>query len=139
MNCIQYMQQAAGGDELSDVIASGDVNSIFTFVEKKYPTLSKLMLIWLTREVMMAWIDGEVGRVDLNVDSIHNFGMIVLKKYLDDAEESEKELEALFGLQALVSQLGHSDKLLHNVFEVVFYVCDLISEVVSLVTLVLQL
>ena len=64
--------------------------------------------------------------------------MIVLKKYLDDVEEREKinkELEALFGLQALVSQLEHPNKLLHNVFDVV-YDCDLISEV-SLLTLVL--
>jgi hypothetical protein len=56
--------------------------------------------------------------------------VIVLKKYLDDVEEREKinkELEALFGLQALVSQLEHPNKLLHNVFDVV-YDCDLISE-----------
>ena len=126
----------ATGDELSDVIAGGDVNSIFTFVEKKYPTLSKSMLRRLTRQVMMACIDGEVGRYVLNADRLRNFGVIVLKKYLDDVEERgkvNKELEALFGLQALVSQLEHPNKLLHNVFDVV-YDCDLISEV-SLVSL----
>ena len=128
--------ETATGDELSDVIASRDVNSIFTFVEKKYPTLSKSMLRRLTQKVMMACIDGDVGRYVLNVDRLRNFGVIVLKKYLDDVEEREKtnkELEALFGLQALVSQLEHPNKLLHNVFDVV-YDCDLISEV-SLVTL----
>lgn len=78
----------------------------------------------------MACIDGQVGRYVLNVDRLRNFGVIVLKKYLDDVEEREKinkELETLFGLQALVSQLEHPNKLLHNVFDVV-YDCDLISE-----------
>jgi len=118
------------GDELSAVIATGDVNSIFTFVEKNYPALSKSMLRRLTQKVMMACIDGEVGRYVLNVDRLRNFGVIVLKKYLDHVEEREKinkEVEALFGLQALVSQLEHPNKLLHNVFDVV-YDCDLISE-----------
>ena len=119
------------GDELSDVIAKGDVNSIFTFVDKEYPTISKSMLRRLTQKVMMACIDGEVGRYVLNGDRLRNFGVIVLKKYLDDVDEREKinkELEALFGLQALVSQLEHPNKLLHNVFDVV-YDCDLVSEV----------
>ena len=94
------------------------------------------MLRRLTQKVMMACIDGEVGRYVLNGDRLRNFGVIVLKKYLDDVDEREKinkELEALFGLQALVSQLEHPNKLLHNVFDVV-YDCDLVSEV-SLITL----
>ena len=128
------------GDELSDVIARKDVNSIFEFVDQKYPTLSKSTLRRLTQKVMMACVDGEVGRYVLNGDRLRNFGVIVLKKYLDDVDEREKinkELEALFGLQALVSQLEHPNKLLHNVFDVV-YDCDLVSEV-SLPTFALLL
>jgi len=121
------------GDEFDDIIAKRDVNSIFTFVDNKYPTLTKPVLRGLTQKVMMACIEkkeGQEGCYVLDTDELRKFGAVVMKKYLDGVSEREKinlELEALFSLQALVHGLEHPNKLLHNVFDVA-YDCDLISE-----------
>jgi len=118
------------GDELDEAIAKKDVNSIFNFVDNKYPTLTKPIVRGLTQKVMMACIDGQEGCYVLNGERLRNFGVIVLKKYTDGVDERDrisKELDALFSFQSLVSKLEHPNKLLHNVFDVV-YDCDLISE-----------
>jgi len=121
------------GEEFDEIIGRRDVNSIFIFVDNKYPTLTKPILRGLTQKVMMACIEkkeGQEGCYVLDTDRLQKFGAVVMKKYLDGVNEREKidrELEALFSLQALVHRLEHPNKLLHNVFDVA-YECDLISE-----------
>ena len=50
----------------------------------------------------------------------------VLKPVLDAVKE--REVEALYSLQALVHRLEHPNKLLHSIFDVLYEV-ELISEV----------
>ena len=126
------------GDGLDDALTKRDVHSVYAFIDKKYPTLNKSILRGLTQKIIMACIErkGQGGCYVLSGDTLRQFGVPVLKKYLDGADEREKtskELEALFSLQALVHKLEHPNKLLHNVFDVV-YDCDLISEVTQYIS-----
>merc|ERR1712055_941016 len=52
-------------------------------------------------------------------------GSGVLKPYLD--AQKDREVQALYSLQALVHGLEHPNKLLHSIFDVL-YDCDVISE-----------
>lgn len=64
------------------------------------------------------------GNVTLKDDQIKGY-IDLLQKYLDHKEEHE--LQALYGLQALVNRLEHPKGILVHLFNM-FYDCDLISE-----------
>ena len=60
------------------------------------------------------------GSYALNETRLRSFGVIVMKKYLNAVSEKQRELEALFSLQKLVSSLEHPNKhkLLHSIFDI---------------------
>ena len=72
---------------------------------------------------------GGIYALNDNDTRLRSFGVIVMKKYLNAVSEKQRELEALFSLQKLVSSLEHPNKhkLLHSIFDIL-YECDVISE-----------
>ena len=68
-------------------------------------------------------MDSNNGDHVLNEQRLLNFGVKVMKKFLDsetEAESNRKQLEALFSLQGVVTSLEHPNKLLHSIFEIIY-------------------
>ena len=117
---------------LDTVLAKQDLNSIFEFMLKEVGAeLDNKTLRTLISRVSLSCIDNNNGSFLLNREKLGNFGVTVMKKYLDavtEKDKTKKELEALFSLQELVNTLEHPNKLLHSLFEAL-YDFEVISEV----------
>lgn len=85
----------------------------------------------LVNQVLEACIDTKDSAVSLNVSRLKSLGVPVLKRYLDAEKDldaaKEREVAALYSMQALVNRLEHPNKLLHSIFDAL-YDCDVISE-----------
>ena len=121
--------------KLDRILSKQDVNEVFSLVDEKFGAnnLDNQSLRTLISRASLTCIDTcpNTGSYVLNEQRLRNFGVTVMKKYLDAVTEKEKiakELEALFSLQSLVASLEHPNKLLHSIFDVL-YDCDIISEV----------
>ena len=90
-------------DNLDAILSKHDVNSIFSFVEEKFgANLDNKDLRLLVSRVTLACVDSNNGDHVLNEQRLLNFGVKVMKKFLDsetEAESNRKQLEALFSLQ----------------------------------------
>ena len=74
--------------------------------------------------VLEACLDGQKNLVTLDPVKLTRMAA-VMKPYLDS---QDREVQALYSLQALVHRLEHPNKLLHSIFDVLYEV-ELISEV----------
>lgn len=77
----------------------------------------------LVAAVLEACLDGQKNLVTLDPVKLTRMAA-VLKPYLDS---QDREVQALYSLQALVHRLEHPNKLLHSIFDVLYEV-ELISE-----------
>lgn len=75
--------------------------------------------------VLEACLEGKENMVTLHQAKLTRMSG-VLKPYLD--AQKDREVQALYSLQALVHRLEHPNKLLHSIFDVLYEV-ELISEV----------
>jgi translation initiation factor 4G len=118
------------GDNVSDsldaLLSKNDINIIFGYIDDKFPAPrdSKVLRTIVSR-VIFHCIDGSETSCIVNEGKLREFGVLILKKYLDAVKSSE--LEALYSLQSLVNSLEHPNKLLHSIFDTL-YDCDVISE-----------
>ena len=78
----------------------------------------------LVAAALEACLDGQKNLVTLDPVKLTRMAA-VLKPYLDS---QDREVQALYSLQALVHRLEHPNKLLHSIFDVLYEV-ELISEV----------
>ena len=78
----------------------------------------------LVAAVLEACLDGQKNLVTLDPVKLTRMAA-VMKPYLDS---QDREVQALYSLQALVHRLEHPNKLLHSIFDVLYEV-ELISEV----------
>jgi len=74
--------------------------------------------------VLEACLEGKENLVTLDQAKLTRMSG-VLKPYLD--AQKDREVQALYSLQALVHRLEHPNKLLHSIFDVLYEV-ELISE-----------
>ena len=79
----------------------------------------------LVTVVLEACLEGKENMVTLHQAKLTRMSG-VLKPYLD--AQKDREVQALYSLQALVHRLEHPNKLLHSIFDVLYEV-ELISEV----------
>ena len=79
----------------------------------------------LVAVVLEACLEGKENMVTLDQTKLTRMSG-VLKPYLD--AQKDREVQALYSLQALVHRLEHPNKLLHSIFDVLYEV-ELISEV----------
>ena len=79
----------------------------------------------LVAVVLEACLEGKENMVTLDQAKLTRMSG-VLKPYLD--AQKDREVQALYSLQALVHRLEHPNKLLHSIFDVLYEV-ELISEV----------
>ena len=90
-------------ENLDAILSKHDVNSIFSFVEEKFgANLENKDLRLLVSRVTLACVDSNKGDHVLNEQRLLNFGVKVMKKFLDsetEAESNRKQLQALFSLQ----------------------------------------
>ena len=90
-------------EKLDETLSKHDVNSIFSFVEEKFgANLDNNNLRLLVNRVTLACVDSNKGDHVLNEQRLLNFGVKVMKKFLDsetEAESNRKQLQALFSLQ----------------------------------------
>merc|ERR1740124_567054 len=113
-------------ESLDALLTKNEINVIFGFVDEKYPAPRESTVIrTLVSRVTLHCIDGINTNCVLNEMKLREFGVPVLKKYLDAVKSCE--LVALYSLQSLVNSLEHPNKLLHSIFDVL-YDCDVISE-----------
>ena len=87
-------------------------------------TKDNIFLRDLVAAVLEACLDGQKNLVTLDPVKLTRMAA-VLKPYLDS---QDREVQALYSLQALVHRLEHPNKLLHSIFDVLYEV-ELISEV----------
>jgi len=113
-------------DSLDALLSKNEIDIIFAYIDEKFaaPRDSKILRTIVSR-VTFHCIEGIKTSCLLNESKLREFGVPILKKYLDAVKSSE--LEALYSLQALVNSLEHPNKLLHSIFDVL-YDCDVISE-----------
>jgi len=113
-------------DSLDALLSKNEINLIFAYIDEKFaaPRDSKILRTIVSR-VTFHCIEGIKTSCLLNESKLREFGVPILKKYLDAVKSSE--LEALYSLQSLVNSLEHPNKLLHSIFDVL-YDCDVISE-----------
>ena len=88
-------------------------------------TKDKTFLRDLVAVVLEACLEGKENLVTLDQAKLTRMSG-VLKPYLD--AQKDREVQALYSLQALVHRLEHPNKLLHSIFDVLYEV-ELISEV----------
>ena len=88
-------------------------------------TKDKIFLRDLVAVVLEACLEGKENLVTLDQAKLTRMSG-VLKPYLD--AQKDREVQALYSLQALVHRLEHPNKLLHSIFDVLYEV-ELISEV----------
>lgn len=116
-------------DRLSSLLSNKEQSSQLNELVQELVTdptaLSFIRL--LVNQVIESCLNGMGGTesITLNDDKLKAVGMPILKRYLDAVKE--REVEALYSLQALVNRLEHPNKLLHSIFDVL-YECDVISE-----------
>merc|ERR1719431_1759811 len=113
-------------DSLDALLSKNEINLIFAYIDEKFaaPRDSKILRTIVSR-VTFHCIEGIKTSCLLNESKLREFGVPILKKYLD--ADKSNELEALYSLQAFVNSLEHPNKLLHSIFDVL-YDCDVISE-----------
>jgi len=87
-------------------------------------TKDKTFLRDLVAVVLEACLEGKENMVTLDQVKLTRMSG-VLKPYLD--AQKDREVQALYSLQALVHRLEHPNKLLHSIFDVLYEV-ELISE-----------
>lgn len=87
-------------------------------------TKDKIFLRDLVAVVLEACLEGKENLVTLDQAKLTRMSG-VLKPYLD--AQKDREVQALYSLQALVHRLEHPNKLLHSIFDVLYEV-ELISE-----------
>ncbi|XP_076358075.1 eukaryotic translation initiation factor 4 gamma 3-like isoform X2 [Tachypleus tridentatus] len=100
---------------------------IFDWIEihvEKERCKSSQFIRALTTALVESAIEGEGNNCRFNSSAVSD-RLSILKKYLDNKENLE--LEALYGLQALVNRLQHPKRLLLDVFNI-FYDLDIISD-----------
>jgi len=113
-------------ESLDALLSKNEMNLIFGFLDSVTPSpLTAPVIRTIVSRVTRHCIDGINTNCVLNEPKLRDFGVPILKKYLDAVKASE--LAALFSLQALVNSLEHPNKLLHSIFDVL-YDCDVISE-----------
>ena len=88
-------------------------------------TKDNIFLRDLVAVVLEACLEGKENLVTLDQAKLTRMSA-VLKPYLD--AQKDREVQALYSLQALVHRLEHPNKLLHSIFDVLYEV-ELISEV----------
>ena len=88
-------------------------------------TKDNIFLRDLVAVVLEACLEGKENLVTLDQAKLTRMSG-VLKPYLD--AQKDREVQALYSLQALVHRLEHPNKLLHSIFDVLYEV-ELISEV----------
>jgi len=86
-------------------------------------TKDNMFLRDLVAAVLEACLDGQKNLVTLDPVKLTRMAA-VMKPYLDS---QDREVQALYSLQALVHRLEHPNKLLHSIFDVLYEV-ELISE-----------
>jgi len=116
-------------DKLSYLLSNKEQTSqLIELVQEHVKDPTALSFIrTLVNQVIESCLNGMGGSesITLNDDKLKTVGMPILKRYLDAVKE--REVEALYSLQALVNRLEHPNKLLHSIFDVL-YECDVISE-----------
>ena len=113
---------------LNDAAKSPDapLDPVFDHITATFEdTKDKIFLRDLVAVVLEACLEGKENLVTLDQAKLTRMSA-VLKPYLD--AQKDREVQALYSLQALVHRLEHPNKLLHSIFDVLYEV-ELISEV----------
>lgn len=105
--------------------AAVSLSPIFEHITANFPdTGDTVFLRNLVSTVLQACLAGLDTMVSLDPARLTRLAA-VLKPYLDD--QKDREVAALYSLQALVHRLEHPNKLLHSIFDVLYEI-ELISE-----------
>jgi len=104
---------------------SPSLNPVFDHITANYSdTKDNAFIRSLTQTLIQACLSGLETSVQLNPERLQRLAG-VLKPYLDAVKE--REVQALYALQALVHRLEHPNKLLHSIFDILYEI-ELISE-----------
>lgn len=101
-------------------------NGIFDYISQNFKdTTDSSFIRNLMSSVIQASLVGlDSDRVNLDPNKLTKLGG-VLKPYLD--AQKDREVQALYSLQALIHKLEHPNKLLHSIFDVLYEI-EIISE-----------